>query len=315
LRLSLQKGAGSVRAFAAYVLRGRTQAVLVSTVFGLFALLLPPLSYLSGGVVALVALRHGPWEGLLVIAGALVASAVLGLLAIGSYLPSLVLTLALWLPLWLLAVTLRRTVSLTLAVELGALLGLLWVLGMYAWLQQPAVWWEDALQGVKHALEQVEPQGGPGDLDRRLRALAQMMTGALAAAVVLSLLLNLFLARWWQSLLFRPGGFRSEFHGLRLGHAASMLVLGMFALAALGEGTPAAIAGDGAWVALAVCLLCGLALAHGLAARLNVHWGWLAGLYALLALDPIHVVPILAAAALADSWLNLRRYFQRGGEA
>ena len=60
---------------AALIMRGRVYAMLIAAVFGVISLLLPPLqpitTTLSGGVVALVALRLGAREALYVILGAL----------------------------------------------------------------------------------------------------------------------------------------------------------------------------------------------------------------------------------------------------
>ena len=51
------------------------QAMLVAAVAALLSLLLPPLNYISSAVVGLVTLRRGWREGLIIIAGAGVATA------------------------------------------------------------------------------------------------------------------------------------------------------------------------------------------------------------------------------------------------
>jgi hypothetical protein len=282
------------------------QSVMVSASFGLLALLFPPLSYLSGAAVALVTLRHGAREGLIVLVGASVAAALLGLVVVGGILPALLLALVLWLPLWVLALILRYSASLVLTVQVAALLGVLWVLIIYAMFRDPVEGWFDLLEPLKPALQQMDLGRSAADLDQQLQALAQLMTGMLAAVLVLSLMLNLFLARWWQSLLFHPGGFREEFHGLRLGRVLSALTLILFAVARLGDGTLAHMAQDMVWVATAVFLLSGLALVHRVVAHLKAHVGWLIAIYVLLFVDPMHVLPILALVGLVDSWLNLR---------
>ena len=304
-----------MRILASYILRGPMQAVAVSASFGLLTLLLPPLSYLSGGAVGLVTLRHGPRQGAVVVIGAMLAMALLGVLVLGSVILPLVLAVALWLPLWALAAVLWRSGSLVLTVQLAALLGLAWVIGMHLWLGPPAVFWIELLERIRPALEQMQSGSSTAELEQRLQALAGVMTGALGAAMVVSLLLNLFLARWWQSLLFHPGGLRSELHGLRLGYTIGTLVILLIALTGLGGGSVAATARDGLWALGAVYLLCGLAVLHSLAAHLRLHTAWLVVLYGVLFIDPVHLAPFLALLGFADSWVNFRCYFNRRAES
>jgi len=284
------------------------QALLVTGMSGLLSLLLPLFSYLSGAALALVTLRYGAAEGLIVMTGSAAAAVALGLLALGNYLPALLLVFLLWLPLWLLAAMLRPTGSLALAVQTGAAVGIVWILAFYAWVHDPSAWWAELLHAIRPALQEQMDLRLPPDLDRYLLLLANIMTGVLSAAMVLNLLVTLFLARGWQALLFRPGGFRAEFYGLRLGHAAAIMVIVLIALALLGSGTLAGICRDALWIAVAVYMLCGLALVHDVAARLKLHLGWLIALYVLLTIDPMHGTLALAALGYVDSWLNLRGY-------
>jgi hypothetical protein len=302
-----------VRALAEYILRGPLQVSLVATTCALLALLSPvtaPLSYLSGSAVALVTLRQGGQRGLLALFATALATALLGELVVHSYAPALVFAIALWLPLWLLAMILHYTRSLALAVQLGGLLGLVWVAAMYAWLGDPAHWWRDLLQQIVPALDEAEQRAGlTGDVGPLLDAVAAHMTGALAAVLAASSVLNLMLARWWQAVVFNPGGFREEFQALRLGRpaavAAAVLVVGALSAASVAG----AMAGDMLWVATAVYLLAGLGLVHGVVARVKAHVGWLIGVYAVLTVAPVYGSLVVALAGYADSWLDLRRFF------
>ena len=56
-----------MRFLASMAMRGRSQAVMAATVLAILALPLPPLSILSAAVVALVTLRRGIREGLLIL--------------------------------------------------------------------------------------------------------------------------------------------------------------------------------------------------------------------------------------------------------
>ena len=49
-----------------------------------------------------------------------------------------------------------------------------------------------------------------------IEGLSRWMTGAFAASLYVQFLLALLLGRWWQAVLYNPGGFGAEFRGLRL---------------------------------------------------------------------------------------------------
>ena len=54
-----------MRAIAAFIMRGRLQAIIMAAGLGLLGGLFPPGWLLSGGVVGLVTLAQGPKEGML----------------------------------------------------------------------------------------------------------------------------------------------------------------------------------------------------------------------------------------------------------
>src|SRR3569833_696175 len=58
-----------MRGFAQYIMRGRVQAMLVAVAMAILALVLPPMNYLSSAVIALVTLRRGWQEWLIIIVG------------------------------------------------------------------------------------------------------------------------------------------------------------------------------------------------------------------------------------------------------
>ena len=68
-----------MRSLATFIMAGRLRAMLVASAATLLSFLLPPvtapLGYLGSAAVMLVTLRQGPLEGLVVLAGAAVATA------------------------------------------------------------------------------------------------------------------------------------------------------------------------------------------------------------------------------------------------
>jgi len=297
-----------MRWLAAFVMGGRTRAILVAAASAVTALLVPPitspLSYLGGAVIALGTLRFGYREGLLLLAAAALGTAVLAQLAMGQAQAVVLATLVLWVPTWLLAWVLRSTGSLALVMQAAALLGIIGLLGVYAVFGDLAPWWQKALQPLMVPL--LEQTGLSVETEQFLQRAANMMTGILVGATVLGLLMTMFLARAWQAMLYNPGGFRGEFHSLRLKPVTAWLTLGLVVVAQLSDGMVATLAMQSALILLVIYLVVGLALVHGTVGLLGAHVGWLIAVYILLLAAPPQTMMLLVLMGLTDSWLDFR---------
>lgn len=296
-----------MRELAAYLVRNRFAAALVASL----SAALPLMGIVGGAAAGLLTLHQGLGAGLTVAGlGAAVAS---GLTWIVGGLPALgaMVVLASTLPVCALAWVLRRTVSLSLTVMVAALAGCGGVLLMLWGLDDAAGFWRAVVEAW---LAGAGGEGGASEAERQAlldRLPFELMTGSVMANFMLMTLAGLFLGRSAQARLVNPGGFRREFHGLRLGHAA-LAVSGLLLLAALA--TKATLALNMTAVVLAAWLVRGLAVMHGLAASLGLATGWLVvsyaalGVAALLASPAVLVFPLLGAV---DEVLNLRGRFGR----
>ncbi|PWG61419.1 hypothetical protein [Sediminicurvatus halobius] len=284
-----------MRAIAGFIMRSRFTAITVVAA----PALLPLLFWLSGAALALVALRRGPSEGALVMAGATLLLGVISAGLIGTPLAALQPLLLIWLPVLLLALVLRATVSLARTLETGALVAAAGVLVFHVLHPDPAAFWTRVLEQVALLM------GGDPAAETWQRAtaeLAPMLTGLWAVNMLALAVASLLLGRWWQALLYNPGGFRAEFHELRLevwftGIAVAAAALALF--------TPAGLVRDLSLVLTGVFVLQALAVVHALFARRGWHGGWLVGVYLLL---PLALRPV-AALGIADVFLDLRRRF------
>lgn len=299
-----------MRALANFILRGRAQAVGVTSLFSLFALILPPAAYLlAGSPPALVTLRAGPAAGIQVALASFLVI-LLGLFLAGSP-PVVVLALALavWLPVIGCAFLLRVSESQAVLVQSAGGIAVGFVLAMYLIIGDVTDWW-------RGWLELLLTQGA-----RQGPALAQFervlpyLNGVVAATLVVNLTLAVMLARWWQSLLYYPGGFQREFEALHLPRA-----LALFALLALGgavllRGGTDQILRDLFFVMLAMFLFQGLAALHRIAAQRGISRGWLLGMYLILLVLP-QLLLFIACLGMADAWLHPpRRERPRDGDA
>lgn len=301
-------------AIARFIMRGPWQATLAVALLALISLvpILGVLSVLSGAAVALVTLRMGAQRGLTVLCGAglllgLVMFLVQGQVGITV---AVFFGLLLWLPLWLLAQLLRKTQSWPLTLDAAAAIGMVGVLVAYVVFADPAQFWRQMLTTVMNAME---TQGGMGQLETfraQLPQIATWMTGFLSGAVVLGLISSLMLGRWWQAVLYHPGGFRQEFLALRQSRSASVIAVAIVVLGLAGSGTLADFARDSAVVAIVVYSVFGLALAHSIAAITGASVGWLIGLYVVAFVLLPHVMLVLSMMGLADSFLDFRSRFK-----
>lgn len=293
-----------MKGIASRVMAGRLSAVLVVVATMFVSLLLPPALLLSGAALALVTLRRGAYEGALILGAASVVALGLGWLLFGHPGPLAGVLPGFWLPVWGLSAVLRSTISLaaTLAVAVG--LGWLVVGGFYALLDDPGGWWQGWLDEVlKPAFESAGVGADAATLDRLIAWVAPLMPGLLAANAIFSALAALLIGRWWQAQLYHPGGFRSEFRGLRLGRGLALLALAVWT---------AAFASGALWLQclalpLAVAwLLQGLAVVHGLAALRGWSPWALVLVYVLLAILAPQAVALLCLLGLTDTWMDLR---------
>jgi len=299
-------------------MRGRPQAVLVAALLAFLAALIQPANYLAGAAVGLVTLRHGVQEGLLVGVLSGLLAGVLGYLIWRTPAPGMSSLLAVILPVVALATVLRRTVSLALTVEVAGLIGVAIVAGMMLLGGDMAPAWREQMEAVlRPAMDQAAKGSGmmvldPAQIDQVVDLIARNMAGIIVTFVTLGAMAALFIARWWQAMLYNPGGFRREFHVLRLSKAASLAALVVIGLAMVAPGIVGDLAMNMIGVAVAVHLLAGIALVHGMVGKAGLSVGWLVGVYVLLVLVPQVTLLVLAVAGFMDSWVNIRNYVRAG---
>nr|MBS0022238.1 DUF2232 domain-containing protein [Gammaproteobacteria bacterium] len=294
-----------------YVLRGRTQAITVAAACAALSLLLPPMSYVSGAVIALATLRHGAREGGLVIAGSGLLAGALTLLVVGSVYPVVVFLALTWVPVWMLALVLRATADQGMVLLVAGALGAIALGAVHLMLTDPAAWWDALLQGfVDDALQGAGPTLASGAGKEQLSALidnlAPIMTGLVVAGTVLGLVLTLFLARWWHALVDNPGGFGREFRSLTLDRRFAPLALAIVLATLMANSLTGGLAGEAAFIIVVLYMLQGLAVVHSVVNTRGASNGWLVGLYLLLFLLPPQVMLLLALTGFTDVWMNLR---------
>ncbi len=294
-----------MKSLASFILRGPVQAILVTAGTGVLAMIMPPLSILSGAAVALTTLRAGVRSGAVVVLGSIGFVAVLAGLTPGSMSPNTVYLGVLWLVLLAMSWLLRETRSLALTTVATGLLGMMGIAVTYLILGDVTGWWESVLPPL---LEPAMQPGGPladPELARQiLEGLPKVMTGYIAAGLVLNTVLCLYLARGWQAKLFNPGGFRSEFYEMRFGVKAALLSMTVLALVLVPMGGLSSAAAEILIVVLSLYVIQGLAIIHAVVAKRKMHVAWLVVSYIVaLFISP----QLVALLGLADTWTDFRQ--------
>lgn len=294
-----------MKAFATWVMKGRMQAVIATTVFAVLALIVTPLALLSAAVVILAVLRQGWREGLLVVGSALLAIGGLGGLLFQMPIGTMLVGSLLWIPAALLGGVLGRSGSLRIAIEAAAVGAALIVGLQYLLMPDPTAFWADALNeflAQRIAPEMLE-QSNAAEL---VGLLAGWMPGGLAASWLLGVIVSLLLARHWSALLDGSGAFGEEFRSLRFGRTALLLVPLLLVLGVFLSGGEPNFVSQLYLVGMMLFLLQGISVAHALVADFGGSLAWLVGLYMLLILVAPQGATMVALAGYADGWLDFR---------
>jgi hypothetical protein len=262
----------------------------------------PLLFWIGAAVVGLVVLRLGLRQGLNIGLWALLPA--LGWALYGQDPTALVVVLQTM----LMALILRTSGTWEKALLSGAFLAIL--TGLMLPLMYPALLSDLVQSGIefyKQYNAEIAQELG-SDLELIIR---DTMTASMAGTYFATAVGMTMLARGWQAALYNPGGFRKEFHSLRLSPVIAVLcavtmmigpVLGLNSLLL-------------AWAAGTPLFLAGLALVHGVVARKQWSVQWLVMFYiALLLLGP-SLMMLLLVLAFVDSWLDIRRRIKPDGSA
>lgn len=281
-----------MRAMAGFIMRGRVQATLV--VVGCAAL--PLLFWLSAAAGCLVLLRRGLSGAMSVLVWAL--------------LPALVWwyfgeprTLMVLLGSWGLAAVLRASESWVRVLLVSVGLGLLYAVILGAVFREPIEAMAGELQKLlPHVFGDVYQQMSVEERARLGALITPVLNGLIAALLQIVSVVCLILGRYWQALLYNPGGFGREFRSLKLSRAP-MLVLLVCMLVGPNFGPQLAMLTPLCSVPL---MFAGLALIHGLVAAKRLTRFWLVGLYVTLVLFMQLIYPLLVVFAIVDSLIDFR---------
>jgi hypothetical protein len=260
---------------------------------------MPPVSIVSSASVALVTLRRGATEGLIVLGCSTAVAGLLGFFLLGNYQFVLLYGMVLWIPVWFISIILREGRYLSLAIEVAVLVGVLGVVGFYLYNAEPTMMW-------KAILSQMVPPNAPvEDVQHTLDVLSHYMTGIVAAAAVFGLLFGLFLGRWWQALLYNPGGFRQEFLSLNTHPRLAIGSILVVVIALFSSGVISEVSWNISILLFVLYTFIGTAVLHTVFAAMKMGRYIVPMFYVTMFLIPHAMLPV-AIVGLSDAWMNLR---------
>ena len=297
---------------AAYIMKGRWQAMMIASTFALLSLPFPPVSIVSSASVALVTLRKGGKEGLYVLICACLAAGLLSALLLGGYQFALLYGMVLWVPVWLIALVLREGRHLAVAIEIAVLLGIAVVIGFYLYQTDVAQFWRQVLEVMIQPMLTANPDVPAETIQQSADVFAHYMTGGIAAGTIYGLLFGLFLARWWQSVLYNPGGFRLEYLALRSHRQLALASVLTIAVAFLASGMVAELCWNITILLFVLYTFMGAAVLHCTFANMKTARFMVPFLYVTVLIIP-HVMVLVALFGLLDTWLDLRNKLKPNG--
>jgi len=273
-----------MRGLAEFVMTGRKQATLAVLLLGL----VPLINLISPVIVGLVMLRKGAKEAALILAWAILPLA--GWAIAGDIVPLIML-----LGISGLALLLRETESWEFTLLASILIG---VSVEFYLRMRPEV--------LDLVFQQLDAYMATNNLQSmQIEDLRKFVTSFIGSVYMFLAVMLLMLARWMQATLYNPGGFKQEFHQLRIKQKIALSLMVVMLLANFGVVIPST------WVLYLILpmLFSGVALIHAVVAQKKLSSMWLVVFYAVIML-PL-VVQMVVLLALIDSWYDFRARLQK----
>lgn len=290
-----------MRPLAEFIMRGRSQALIM-------AVLSCGTSYFywfGAAVIGLVTLRKGIAEGAQILLWCLIPTVAL-LIWRSDFMP-----LATILASTATCISLRMTTSWRISLLVLMACGFIMVFAVLIFandmLANIVELYQQALSGL-----QKDAAEGNSNAKELFAVLSEIPVTEYFFAGIFGLILTsssfiaCVLARWWQSILYNPGGFQQEFHRIQMSPSQA-IALAVLAIICIAGGKGMFI-----WSAIACIplMVSGLALVHGIMGIRGIKTHWIVLFYVLLTL--IHELKLfLVLLAFVDSFVGFRQRLAR----
>jgi hypothetical protein len=269
----------------------------------ILGLVIPPATWISAGAIVLITLVNGKQSGLVASALALVGAAIFAFLIFSAPQVAIVFALLAWLPDWLAATILRQTVSLAYSLQVLTGIAIMSVLLIYMLYPDFGEFWREPLDEMVVSLAEQSEDFSLAELKQTEDWIIGFLPGLFASSLLFGTMLSLFLGRWWQAVLFNPGGFAKEFQSLSLGKASAMTAIAVLLVAVLLNSMVTTAVASVVFVLYSVQAL---SLTHAAINIRKLSGMWLYVLYLGMFFVP-QLLLVLILISLADPWLDVRQ--------
>lgn len=287
-----------------YLLRSPYRAGTVVLVLSFLLLLgFAFFSWFAIVLVGLVTLRQGMQSGLIVLVAQALVPVVIGAYD-ANYMPLVREVVFGSLAVYLLALVLRGSGSWRWVLEYALIVALA-VIALVHWaVDDLHELWITQIRLLMSAMSSTPLADNLGTMsDQDVAWFARVATGVLVAWFIVSAVIDLILARWWQAILFNPNGLSRELLFIRL----SSITVTLAALCALASMAGIGWAVDMLPVFVAVLSIAGLSFLHYMARLLPRGRLFVLGIfYGVLMLLTPYVIAFVMCLALADAVFDLR---------
>jgi MFS family permease len=289
-----------LRKWGEHLIRSPQYAAGLSLIVAFLSFFNLPIGWLSSVIIAMITLQNGPRQGLMVMAWTILPA--VAMLYLGQFAIFINAIFLHYLLILAFATILRKYHSWTLLLQLSTCLGIVGVILTYYLAPEVINSLVNQLLSMTKEYKTM-PFFKSADIDIILKYIGTLATGLLALAIIMSNLVTLFVARWWQSILVSNISLQKEYHYFRMPYVASLLLIGI----SIGIYFNESLFINILVVAFMPFIFCGLSLFHAYSnTKKNGHI-LLIVLYGLLFCLSLYVILILTLIGWLDSFLNIRK--------
>lgn len=283
---------------AKFVMQGQFQALMITASLAVLSQAMLPLAILSGGYSALFLLRKGEKKGLPLFISIFIITLISNQFIEtrpGLGFPLIIVILC---PIWVSATILRKTQSQGLAIAFALFCAAALAIAVQVYSGDAEQWWKDWLRLAISGVQNTAYEGFENS------SALTVMNGIVAMMMGFATVCSLFLGRWMQATLYQPGGFKQEFHSIRVPKLIFFIVILILLVAMVINEN---LFTDLLIIFSVIYFFQGLSVLHCNVDRLGRSAMYLLPPYVLLLFTPQFVIVGMAGLGLVDTFVNFRK--------
>lgn len=292
-----------VRRWGEQIIRRPQYASTLALIFAFLSFFNLPVGWISSVIIALVTLQNGHRRGLMVIAWAILPA--VAMLCLGNYAIFIDVVLH-YLLAWAFAAILRRSGSWMTLLNISALLGVFGVIAILLFAPELQSWLNSQITSLVKEYQSASMfKITSSNIETWVSYLKLFATGLLVLVTLLTNLVVVMLARWWQSQVVTGINLQKECQEVRCHYLAALLL----PLLVAGLYLNSLLFFNILMVAMMPFVFCGLSILHAFSATKKNGGVFLIIFYGIFVFLAPYVVMLLTMSGWLDTFLNFRKKF------